>query len=142
MHSMTDDLETFRECRECLCFAVRRVARAVTQHYERHLRPTGLRVTQFSVLARLAQTGPMPINRLASQMGLERTTLSRNLRPLVAKRWITLSEEADRRVHNVEITAKGRAVARAALPAWRQAQASAKKKLGALHLDALLAAAG
>ena len=137
---MTDDLDLFRECRACLCFAARRAARAVTQHYERHLRPTGLRATQFSVLVRLAQTGPLPINRLASQMGLERTTLTRNLRPLQAKRWIALSEEADRRVHLVEITDKGRAVARAALPAWRKAQASAKRKLSALHLDALVAA--
>ena len=138
---MNDDLEAFRECRECLCFATRRAARAVTQHYERHLRPAGLRATQFSMLARLAQTGPMPINRLASQMGLERTTLTRNLRPLVAKRWIAVTEEADRRVHNVEITAKGRAAAREALPAWRKAQASAKRKLGELHLDAIIAAA-
>jgi DNA-binding MarR family transcriptional regulator len=142
MHSMTDEIEAFRECRACLCFAVRRAARAVTQHYERHLRPTGLRATQFSVLVRLAQTGPMPINRLASQMGLERTTLSRNLRPLLTKRWVTVSEEADRRVHSVEITAKGRAIARDALPAWRKAQAAAKKKLGPLHLEELVAAAG
>jgi DNA-binding MarR family transcriptional regulator len=112
----------------------------VTQHFDRHLRPTGLRTTQFSVLVRLAQIGPMPINRLASQMGLERTTLSRNLRPLAAKRWITISEEADRRVHSVAVTVKGRAIARDALPAWRKAQASAKKKLGDLHLKALLAA--
>jgi DNA-binding MarR family transcriptional regulator len=137
---MADDAEIFRECRDCLCFAVRRAARAVTQHYERHLRPTGLRATQFTVLVRLAQTGPMPINRLASEMGLERTTLSRNLRPLLAKRWIAVSEEADRRVHGVAITAKGRAVAREALPAWRKAQASARKKLGALHLEGLAAA--
>jgi DNA-binding MarR family transcriptional regulator len=137
---MADDAEIFRECRDCLCFAVRRAARAVTQHYERHLRPSGLRATQFTVLVWLAQTGPMPINRLASEMGLERTTLSRNLRPLLAKRWIAVSEEADRRVHSVAITAKGRAVAREALPAWRKAQASAKKKLGALHLERLAAA--
>ncbi len=135
---MPEDTDGFRECRDCLCFAVRRAARAVTQHYER--RPAGLRATQFSVLVRLAQTGPMPINRLASQMGLERTTLSRNLRPLVAKRWIAVSEEADRRVHSVAITAQGRAIAREALPAWRKAQASAKKKLGALHMEALAAA--
>lgn len=138
---MADDLETFRECRGCLCAAVRRAARAVTQHYARHLRPTGLRGTQFSMLACLTQTGPLPINRLAAQMGVERTTLTRNLRPLLAKRWITISEEDDRRVRRVEITAKGRAVAREALPAWRKAQASVREKLGELQLDALLRAA-
>jgi DNA-binding MarR family transcriptional regulator len=138
---MTNDLKTFRECRDCLCFAARRAARAVTQHYDRQLRPTGLRVTQFSMLALLAAAGPMPINRLAREMGLERTTLSRNLRPLAAKRWITVTEEDDRRVHSIEITGKGRSVAREALPLWRKAQAAAKKRLGDLHLDALIAAA-
>lgn len=138
---MTRDREAFRECLDCLCFAARRAARAVTQHYDRFLRPTGLRATQFSLLALLAAAGPMPISRLARELGLERTTLSRNLRPLVAKHWITVTEEADRRVHSVEITAKGRAIAREALPLWRKAQGTAKKRLGELRLDALIAAA-
>ena len=133
--------DAFRECLDCLCFAARRAARAVTQHYDRHLRPAGLRATQFSLLALLAAAGPMPVSRLAREMGHERTTLSRNLRPLAAKRWITVTEEADRRVHSVEITAKGRALAREALPLWRKAQAAAQKRLGELRLDALIAAA-
>ena len=133
---MPTDGAEFRECRDCVCAAVRRAARSITQHYDRHLRPAGLRVSQFSVLAMLAQTGPLPMSQLAKRLGLERTTLTRNLRPLQAKRWIAVSEETDRRVHSVEITPKGRAAARAALPAWRKAQATAPEKLGELRLAA------
>ncbi len=54
----------------------------MTQHYERAFRGTGLRATQFTLLATLIQTGPIPLGRLAEMTGLERTTLTRNLRPL------------------------------------------------------------
>src|SRR5919199_1509329 len=99
MHVMPN--EELRECGNCYCFGLRRAARIVTQHYDRHLRPAGLRATQFTILATLAQTGPMPLSRLARRLGLERTTLTRNLRPLEAKGWLTVNVEEDRRVHMV-----------------------------------------
>jgi hypothetical protein len=70
----------FDECRACVCFAVRKAARAVTQHYDRALRPYGLRAPQFNLLAMLAQTGPLPMVKLAEWLGLDRTSLTRNLR--------------------------------------------------------------
>ena len=133
------DARDFGACASCTCFALRRAARAVTQHYDRLLRPTGLRVTQFTLLAALTVAGPLPINRLARRLGLERTTLTRNLRPLEAKGWLAVTEDADRRVHTVEITARGRAMARTALPAWREAQATVGARLADMRLGALLA---
>ena len=135
---MIADGREFRDCQRCLCSGLRRAARLVTQHYDRHLRPAGLRVTQFTLLAMLAQTGPLPIGRLASGLGLERTTLTRNLGPLEAKGWVAIKEEQDRRVHSVAITSKGRAAARAAQPFWRKAQATAGAKVAALRLGELL----
>jgi DNA-binding MarR family transcriptional regulator len=120
---MPDD--EFRECRACHCYALRRAARLVTQHYDRILRPSGLRTTQFTLLVGLAQRGPIPLTRLASMLGLERTSLTRNLKPLTAKGWVTVTPDADRRVRSVGITPQGKAKARAALPLWRQAQATA-----------------
>jgi DNA-binding MarR family transcriptional regulator len=120
---MSDD--EFHECRACHCYALRRAARLVTQHYDRILRPSGLRTTQFTLLVGLAQRGPIPLTRLAGMLGLERTSLTRNLKPLTAKGWVTVVPDADRRVHSVGITAEGKAKARAALPLWRQAQATA-----------------
>ena len=141
MHAMSDDVDEFRECGGCICFRLRRAARMITQHYDHHLRPAGLRATQFTLLATLAQTGPMPMQRLASHLGLERTTLTRNLQPLAAKRLVRVEQDEDRRVRSVGITTKGKDVARSALPAWRKAQSSAVRKFGELRLGGLIASA-
>jgi DNA-binding MarR family transcriptional regulator len=131
----------FDECVGCVCAGVRRAARALTSHYERHMRGTGLRGTQFSMLVVLARGGAMPIGRMARLLGVERTTLTRNLRPLEKKHWIKITGDADGRVHFVAITPKGMAVAQAALPHWRAAQASVAPKLKELRLAELLARA-
>ena len=112
----------FQECQDCVCFAVRRAARAITQRYDRELRPAGLRATQFSMLAVLSHGEPLPVHRLARRLGMERTTLTRNLRPLIARGFVTLDAGDDSRVRLVRITPRGVAAATAALPHWRRAQ--------------------
>src|SRR6266851_8021847 len=67
---------------DCNCFAVRSAARHVTQLYDQLLAPAGLRVTQFSILAKLKRLGPLTINALADEMVMDRTTLGRNVLPL------------------------------------------------------------
>src|SRR5688572_19531801 len=102
------------ECRSCICFAVRRAARLVTQRYDFHLRPVGLRGTQFTVLVVLQSAGPHPVNRLAQMLGMERTTLTRNLRPLLTLGYVSEKPGDDRRVRTVALTPGGTAaVARA-----------------------------
>src|SRR6201997_3826786 len=66
----------------CNCLALRQAARHVTQFYDRFLAPSGLRATQFSILAKLRRTGPMTINALADELVMDRTTLGRNILPL------------------------------------------------------------
>ena len=111
----------------------------MTRHYERALRGSGLRATQFSLLAVLTQTGPLTVSGLAAKLGVERTTLTRNLRPLEAKRFVrTTTTETDQRVRRVELTAAGRAAAAKALPAWQQAQASVAPLLRRWKLEILL----
>jgi DNA-binding MarR family transcriptional regulator len=119
----------FRICRQCTCSALRRASRAVTQHYESCFRGTGLRATQFTILAALAQTGPLPLNVLATQLGLERTSLTRNLRPLEKKGFVETLRDNDRRIRRITITKRGEAAALAALAAWTQAQASVRQIL-------------
>jgi DNA-binding MarR family transcriptional regulator len=115
----------FTDTRSCFCSALRRAGRAVTQHYEAAFRGTGLRATQFTVLATLAQVEPMTMSDLAELLGMERTTLTRNLRPLEAKGWVRgLADDADLRRRRIELTPKGRAAATRAIPTWRKAQAS------------------
>jgi DNA-binding MarR family transcriptional regulator len=108
----------------CSCFAVRRAARLITQHYERHLKPAGLRATQFTLLTVLAIAGPLPLSRIAHRLGTERTTLTRNLRPLIARGYVAVERGADRRVQILAITPQGITATRAALPRWREAQDS------------------
>ncbi len=114
----------FHPCRACTCSALRRVSRAVTQHYQQAFRGTGLRATQFTLLATLIQTGPIPLGRLADMAGLERTTLTRNLRPLEKRGLIRSGGEEDGRVRRVAITPDGERLALELLPAWQRAQAS------------------
>jgi DNA-binding MarR family transcriptional regulator len=124
---MTPSPDDLAECAGCLCFAVRRAARAITQHYDRSLRPSGLRATQFTLLTVLALAGPQPLSRVADRLGMERTTLTRNLRPLVMGGLVAVRDGDDRRVRTLMLTAKGRRTAVAALPAWRQAQRMAAR---------------
>ena len=126
MHSMSRTSE-FDECLSCTCFAVRKAARAVTQHYDRSLRRSGLRATQFNILVVLAKAGPLPMIGLAEFLGMDRTSLTRNLQPPVRRKWIRIAPgDEDRRVRMVSITDAGVAALTKALPAWRAAQASAR----------------
>jgi DNA-binding MarR family transcriptional regulator len=125
-----------------MCAALRRASRAMTQHYERSFRGSGLRATQFSLLAMLTQTGPLPVSALASHLGLERTTLTRNLRLLEDRKFVHLqTSEADQRVRRVELTRAGRVAAAKGLAAWRKAQVGASAILRKSKLENLLAKA-
>jgi len=127
--------DAFVPCRECTCSALRRASRAVTQHYEQRFRGSGLRGTQFTILAAVIQAGSIPISKLANMLGVERTTLTRNLQPLERRKLLTLSGDSDGRVRQVEITPAGEALARKLLPRWKQAQASVGEVLARFKLS-------
>src|ERR1700686_4902809 len=92
----------------CNCFAVRAAARHVTQAYDQFLAPTGLRVTQFSILAKLKRRGPLTINALADDMVMDRTTLGRNILPLERDGLIKIVPTAsDRRAKELRLTKAG-----------------------------------
>jgi DNA-binding MarR family transcriptional regulator len=133
----------FLACRGCVCSALRRASRAVTRHYERAFRGSGLRATQFTLLSVLTQTGPVPVSALAEHAGLERTTLTRNLRLLEEKGFVSVRQtEGDQRVRRVELTRAGRSAAAKGLPAWRKAQAGVTPILRRYKLENLSAATG
>jgi DNA-binding MarR family transcriptional regulator len=129
--------QDLRECTACACFAVRRAARVITQHYDRALRPSGLRATQFTLLTMLGVGGPLPLSRVADRLGMERTTLTRNLKPLIDAGLIGIEHGDDRRVRTIFITAKGHRAAVAALPDWRRAQRDVASQFPAGVLDSL-----
>jgi DNA-binding MarR family transcriptional regulator len=131
---MTADPIDFAACRSCICTAIRRVSREITHHYDLALHETGLRNTQFTVLSTLVQTGPMAMTHLAGFLNLERTTLTRNLKPLLREGLVEMREQKDGRVRKIGITAKGGAKARSAFPLWKKAQDSAGSVAAALNL--------
>lgn len=107
----------------CTCFAVRRAARHVTQLYDAHLAPTGLRTTQYSLLKALAEPGPHNLGAVAARMGLDRTTLGRNLRPLERDGLVAIDvDPADRRGRALTVTEEGQARLAQAQACWAQAQ--------------------
>lgn len=122
----------------CACFNLRKTARRVTQAYDQALRPTGLRVTQFSLLAHLQNRPPVPISVLAEEMELDRTTLSRNLGPLREAGLLLLQPGRDARVQEVSITEAGRRRHVEALPFWRNIQQKLANLMGAEGLSRLL----
>ncbi len=97
----------------------------LTRHYDEWLRPTGLRSTQFSVLAALANTGGATVSRLADILGLERTTLSRSLALLEEQGWVLSDATEDARERHVRLSDGGWEQLERSYPAWEAAQAAA-----------------
>ena len=116
---------------ECTCFRVRGAARRVTQIYSRHLAPTGLKISQFSLLGFVSAEGPIAIGRLSDLLATDRTTLTRNLRPLLQGGLIERATSGDKRRHELVATPAGRALFKRALPLWAAAEQEVRTAMGA-----------
>jgi DNA-binding MarR family transcriptional regulator len=113
---------------DCNCLAVRQAVRHITQFYDQFLAPSGLRTTQFSILAKLRRSGPMTINALAAEMVMDRTTLGRNILPLERDGLIAVERSSrDRRSKELQVTEAGEARFRAATKGWVHAQRQFEK---------------
>ena len=116
----------------CNCLALRQATRLVTQFYDQHLAASGLRGTQYSILARLDRLGPMTINALAAELVMDRTTLGRNILPLERDGLIRIEpNSADARSRDLALTAKGVNRLRAARAGWVEAQKGFDAAFGA-----------
>jgi DNA-binding MarR family transcriptional regulator len=123
--------ETEKTLQVCNCLALRQAARHVTQFYDQRLAPTGLRTTQFSILAKLRRLGPMPINALARELVMDRTTLGRTMLPLERDGLISIEDgKADRRSKELHLTKEGADRLRAAGRLWSEAQTQFEAAFG------------
>jgi len=117
---------------------MRRAARAVTQLYDAALRPSGLRITQFTLLQVLATAGaPMTQGALGDLLAVDSTTLSRTLGPLERSKWIRRVAGTDARERRIELSAQGRRVLERATPAWERVQRRLRAELGTRDWAAL-----
>ena len=127
----------------CTCRRLRRMARLVTQLYDEALSAHDLTIAQFGLLTTIAQhraTGArdISIGALASIVGLDPTTLNRNLNTLQRQKLVGVrADNDDRRVRTVALTPAGRQRLKNALPAWRAAQADLERRLGGDGVSAL-----
>jgi DNA-binding MarR family transcriptional regulator len=126
----------------CACGRLRRATRALTQLYDDLMAPSGLRVTQFSLLRTLARNGTSRVSDLAEALLLDRTALSRTLDPLVERKLVAIAPGRDARTREVSLTASGERTLRGATRHWKRAQSRVAGTLGEDKLQALIGILG
>ncbi len=114
----------------CALLHLRKASRAVTRLYDEALSPSRLKGTQFGLLAAVTFVGEASMTQLAEALAMDRTTLTRNLKPLVRAGLITTGREKDQRLRVVTVTERGRRRIREAYPLWEEAQSTVVKGLG------------
>jgi DNA-binding MarR family transcriptional regulator len=107
---------------DCACATARQVARVLTQMYDRCIRDSGLEAPQFALMMTLARQGPTSQAAIGRRYGIDKTTLSRNLKLLQRKGWIASAVGRDKRVRLFDLTSAGRERLDAAKPRWKAAQ--------------------
>ena len=120
----------------CMGFALRRAARVVGRRYDAAFRKIGLRGGQFTILASLSHGRPLALGALAETLGMDRTTLTADLRPLERQGFVmSVADEKDRRVRLLALTPAGREMFEKAVPVWRQVQEETRATLKGIGWD-------
>jgi DNA-binding MarR family transcriptional regulator len=120
--------------RGCTSFRLRRLTRRVSQHFDRIVGAAGLKTTQYSLLSNIERLGPLRPSELARAMSMDASTLTRNLKPLLAQGWAELGPGLDGRSRVVSATAAGRAKRTEASRQWKRAQLALNERLGSARV--------
>jgi len=128
--SFPDREQRARVKAECTAQRLRRATRTIGRIFDQALAPSGLRETQFSLLIALSLFGEAPLLRVAEELGLDRTTLTRNLQPLERAGLVSSSPGKDQRVRLLRLTTAGQRALQRAYPLWEEAQSTVVKALG------------
>lgn len=121
----------------CTCFRLRRAARRVSQIYDHELAATGLSLNQYSILRHAERGEHCLLGELADALGMQRTTLTRNLKPLLEAGWLQEGRGEDARQRLISLTARGRKRIASAQPHWLRAQRRIEASYGAARTDRL-----
>jgi DNA-binding MarR family transcriptional regulator len=114
----------------CTSQNLRKASRTAARLYDQALQPLGLKTTQFTLLAKIQGAGEIAQNELANNVGLDKTTMSRNLRLLEKDALVRIAEAEDRRIRLLSLSRKGERLVEKAKPLWRAAQSSFVDELG------------
>jgi DNA-binding MarR family transcriptional regulator len=114
----------------CTCGELRKAARAITLLYDNAFKSTGLLSTQFNVLQAICSIDSIRISDLANKLGMDRTTLTRNLSVLERQGFIEISQGKDQRTRIVVATRKGRSAVFKTILLWNEVQRKVKQEMG------------
>ena len=141
--SLNGDALSREITQNCLLTRTRQISRVLTAVYDQEMRPFGINSTQFSMLALILEFGPISRSELGRRNHQDRSTLTRNLQPLVEQGLVAEQVPADGgRRRPLSLTEQGRKVLHGAAPGWSAAQAKAKAMLGESGANALMGIAG
>jgi DNA-binding MarR family transcriptional regulator len=121
----------------CSNMKLRRLTRLASRHYDAYLNECGLKTTQYSLLAAVADRGPLGQGELARLLSLDASTLTRNLRPLVDSGLLSVDAGVDARSRLVAVTDAGRDKRQQARAHWKRAQLAFNKAVGKERVQAL-----
>ncbi|MGE0628688.1 MAG: MarR family winged helix-turn-helix transcriptional regulator [Hyphomicrobiaceae bacterium] len=143
----TTELERIAETTATSCIAtrVRQLSRIVTRVYDDAMRPLGITGSQFTLLTQLAARDGITAVEIGTELDIEKSTLSRNLKRMLALGLIIMDPPAGRRGRGLHLTPKGADVIKQAYPVWLSAQERAVAVMGPTcraTLDGLLSQAG
>lgn len=133
------DMDKCRVAAEtCACFNFHKASRVVTQLFDEALSPCGLRSTQVVILLAVHVNGQLTAAQLADALVTDRSTLTRNLGPLVKRKLLRIATGQDRRTRLISLTPAGEAALADAVPLWEQAQTRFVEKLGGARWKKML----
>jgi DNA-binding MarR family transcriptional regulator len=121
----------------CTCTDIRRVARKLTSLYDSALAPAEITITQYSLLANIGRAGELSHTVLAERLGMDRTTLTRDLRPLIEAKWVAVGSGEDRRQRLLQLTAAGKRKLNRSYPLWEKIQSQFISEIGVQSLQEL-----
>lgn len=124
--------------RRCACFNLRRASRLVTKRFDEAFRDFGLKATQLSVLMAIYYEPCLPLSKLARILGMDRTSLTRNLKILQDKGLVLAEESDDKRERRIAVTPEGEGLLKDVFPVWRAVQNDVEEILGGEHWGNLL----
>ena len=116
----------------CLATRVRQLSRIITRVYDDAMRPLGITASQYTLLAQLAARDSITAVEIGHELDIEKSTLSRNLKRLLALGHINMDPPAGRRGRGLHLTGKGQAVLKDAFPIWQDAQ---KRTVGVIGVE-------
>ncbi len=123
----------------CLCAVMRKAGRILTRRYDQSLRPSGLKLTQYSMLANIERNPDVSVSELAGLLVMDQTTVTRNLQVLEKLGYIHLEADMnDHRIKRIRISEAGTSKMDEARPLWKEAQSETEEILGRANIEGIL----